>query len=67
MTAIFYGWGLGNFAHVRPAALPLFVVAGWAAMLLWSQPYVRRFAVGPAEWLWRSLVRAQPQKIRRSS
>ncbi|MEC7931769.1 MAG: DUF418 domain-containing protein, partial [Pseudomonadota bacterium] len=56
-----------NFAHVRPAALPLFVVAGWAAMLLWSQPYVRRFAVGPAEWLWRSLVRAQPQKIRRSS
>lgn len=67
MTAIFYGWGLGLFGHVRPALLPLFVVGAWAAMLLWSQPYATRFAMGPAEWLWRSLSHGAVQKIRRSS
>ncbi|WP_293983671.1 DUF418 domain-containing protein [Sphingobium sp.] len=66
MTAIFYGWGLGLFAHVRPAMLPLFVLAGWAVILLWSKPWADRFAFGPVEWLWRSLSSGQTQKIRRS-
>jgi uncharacterized protein len=66
MTALFYGWGLGLFGHVRPAALPLFVIGGWAAILLWSKPYADRFALGPAEWLWRSLINGRPQKIRKS-
>jgi uncharacterized protein len=35
-------------------------------MLAWSKPYAARFALGPAEWLWRSLIRGQPQKIRKS-
>lgn len=67
MTACFYGWGLGLFGHVRPALLPLFVLAAWAVMLGWSLPYAQRFALGPAEWLWRSLSRASSQKIRKSS
>jgi uncharacterized protein len=67
MTAIFYGWGLGLFAHVGHALLPFFVFAAWAVMLLWSQPYAARFAMGPAEWLWRSLSHGTVQKIRRSS
>ncbi|MFB0873672.1 MULTISPECIES: DUF418 domain-containing protein [unclassified Sphingobium] len=67
MTAIFYGWGLGLFASVRPALLPLFVLCGWAAMLLWSKPWADRFALGPVEWLWRSLSAGKVQKIRRSS
>ncbi|MFC3442067.1 DUF418 domain-containing protein [Sphingobium rhizovicinum] len=67
MTALFYGWGLGLFAYVRPALLPLFVLGGWAAMLAWSQPYAARFAMGPAEWIWRSLCHGRPQKIRKSS
>lgn len=66
MTAIFYGWGLGLFAHVPPAALLLFVLGGWLLILVWSKPYADRFALGPAEWLWRSLVRGRPQKIRKS-
>lgn len=66
MTFIFYGWGLGLFGHVRPALLPLFVLAGWALMLLWSKPWLTRFAMGPAEWVWRNLVRGQLQQIRRS-
>lgn len=65
MTAIFYGWGLGLFAHVRPAMLPLFVLGAWAVMLIWSPAWQKRFAIGPLEWLWRSLARGKMQKIRK--
>lgn len=56
MTFIFYGWGLGLFGSVRPAGQWLFVLGGWALMLGWSDPWLRRFRRGPLEWLWRSLV-----------
>jgi uncharacterized protein len=67
MCALFYGWGLGLFGYVPHRLLPLFVIAGWAIMLIWSPSWQRRFALGPAEWLWRSLARGQTQKIRNSS
>lgn len=66
MTFLFQGWGLGLFGTVRPAALLLFVLGGWAGMLLWSKPWLDRFAMGPAEWLWRSLARGKLQQIRRN-
>lgn len=66
MTGIFYGWGLGLFGTVRPAMLPLFVLGGWLIMLLWSKPWLDRFAMGPAEWLWRTLAKGQLQQIRKS-
>lgn len=67
MCALFYGWGLGLFAHVDLMFLPLFAMAIWCIMLIWSPRWERRFALGPAEWLWRSLYRRRPQKIRKSS
>ena len=65
MTTIFYGYGLGLFASVARPGLYLFCFGMWAAMLLWSQPWLARFHYGPLEWLWRSLSRGQLQKIRR--
>lgn len=56
MTFVFQGWGLGLFGRVGPAAQWLFVLAGWALMLAWSEPWLRRFRRGPVEWLWRSLI-----------
>ncbi|MCJ1962550.1 DUF418 domain-containing protein [Novosphingobium mangrovi (ex Hu et al. 2023)] len=56
MTAIFYGWGLGLFAHFGPAAQVPFVLLGWALMLGVSAPFLTGFRRGPLEWLWRSLV-----------
>ncbi|WP_022681244.1 DUF418 domain-containing protein [Sphingobium bisphenolivorans] len=67
MCAIFYGWGLGLFGHVAHAAMPIFVICGWIVMMVWSALWQRRFALGPAEWLWRSLARGETQKIRNSS
>ena len=65
MTSIFYGYGLGLFASIGRAPLYLFCFAMWAAMLLWSKPWLDRFHYGPFEWLWRSLARAKLQPMRR--
>lgn len=66
MTAIFQGWGLGLFGHISLAALPLFVLGGWALMLAWPVWWANHFAQGPLEWLWRSLARGKMQKIRKN-
>ena len=66
MTTIFYGYGLALFDSVPRAALYLFCFAMWAAMLLWSKPWLERFEYGPLEWLWRSLSRWQRQPMRRA-
>ncbi|MFT4025895.1 MAG: DUF418 domain-containing protein [Novosphingobium sp.] len=65
MTAAFYGWGLGLFGAVAPAAQWLFVLLGWALMLAWSKPWLARFAQGPLEWLWRSLTQWRFVALRR--
>ena len=67
MTTIFYGYGLGLFGHISRPSLWLFVFGAWAAMLLWSLPWLRRYHYGPLEWLWRSLARGERQPLRRSA
>lgn len=56
-TTIFYGYGLGWYGELSRAEVYLIVLAVWAAMLIWSKPWLERFAYGPLEWLWRSLAR----------
>ncbi|WP_379486995.1 DUF418 domain-containing protein [Novosphingobium soli] len=56
MTFAFYGWGLGLYGRVPEREQWLFVLGGWALMLGWSGPWLRRFRRGPLEWLWRCLV-----------
>jgi uncharacterized protein len=64
MTTIFYGYGLGLFGQVSRAGVYAFVIGSWALMLLWSKPWLDRFAYGPFEWAWRSLARGRAQAIR---
>ena len=59
MQAVFMAWGLGLFGRYGDAALWPFVVAAWAAMLLWSPLWLKRYRRGPLEWAWRSLVEKQ--------
>lgn len=65
MTTIFYGYGLGLFGSIGRLPLYLFCIGMWAAMLLWSKPWLDRFQYGPLEWLWRSLSRGQVQPMRK--
>jgi uncharacterized protein len=67
MTTIFYGYGLGLFGSIGRALLYLFCFGMWAAMLLWSKPWLDRFNYGPLEWLWRSLARGSLQPMRRTT
>jgi len=67
MTALFYGWGFGQFGRLSRIELWIPVVATWALMLLWSKPWLDRFRYGPFEWLWRSLARWQLQPMRREA
>ncbi|HVM39123.1 MAG TPA: DUF418 domain-containing protein [Sphingomicrobium sp.] len=65
VTFIFYGWGLGMFGELGRAQLYLLAPLVWALMLLWSKPWLDRFAYGPLEWAWRSLSRGRFQPMRR--
>lgn len=58
-TTVFYGYGFGLFARLDRAALLLCAIAGWAVMMLWSVLWRRYRRQGPAEWLWRRLVRGK--------
>ena len=41
------------------------VVLIWTLQLVWSQPWLERFTMGPFEWLWRVLTYRRIQPIRR--
>ena len=67
MTTIFYGYGLGLFGSVGRLPLYLFCFGMWAAMLLWSKPWLERYQYGPLEWLWRSLSRWRVQPMKKAA
>jgi uncharacterized protein len=63
-TLIFYGYGLGMFAKLRPLYwIPLALVI-YAAQIPFSKWWMARFQFGPAEWLWRSLTYGKAQPMR---
>ncbi|SNS18698.1 uncharacterized protein SAMN06295912_102172 [Sphingomonas laterariae] len=65
MTALFYGYGAGLYGTLGRFALLGVVAGAWLLMLLWSKPWLGRFAYGPLEWLWRSLARGKMQPMRK--
>jgi uncharacterized protein len=64
-VALFYGTFGGLYGQLSRGQVWLFVPVIWAAMLLWSQPWLERYNYGPMEWAWRSLSRGKPQPMRR--
>jgi uncharacterized protein len=62
---VFNGYGLGLFGQLGRLEAWLLAPVMWLLMLLWSKPWLDRFAYGPFEWLWRSLARRHLQPMRR--
>lgn len=50
---IFYGIGFGLYRSLSPWEFTGVAVAIFAAQILWSRLWLRHFAQGPMEWLWR--------------
>ena len=61
---IFYRTGLGLFGKVDRVGQLLIVFAIWTAQLVIAPIWLRHFAFGPLEWLWRSLTYWKPQRMR---
>jgi uncharacterized protein len=65
-TFVFYGFGLGLYGKASPLACYGIATAAWAVEVVWSRLWLRRFAFGPGEWLWRVLTYGRLLPIRRS-
>ncbi len=65
-TTLFYGYGFGLYGSLGRANLYGIVIAIWIMILLWSKPWLDRFAYGPLEWLWRGLSQGKfPPSLRK--
>ncbi|MGH8336731.1 MAG: DUF418 domain-containing protein, partial [Gammaproteobacteria bacterium] len=62
----FYGYGFGQLGKLGIAGMSLFGTLLFAALLLLSHLWLLAFRMGPAEWLWRSLIEGNVQPMLRS-
>ena len=53
---IFFGFGLGLYGKLPPAATLAVVLVVWIVQIVVSRWWLTRFRLGPAEWLWRSVA-----------
>ena len=65
MTTLFYSYGFALFGSLGVAQLMGVVAAVWVAQLALSALWLRWFATGPAEWLWRTLAYRRAEPFRR--
>ena len=55
-TTIFYGYGFGLFGKLGVAVGLLLAIIVYALQLYVSKLYIKRFSIGPVEWLLRKFV-----------
>jgi uncharacterized protein len=55
--------GLHYYDRLSSTAVALVAVGIWAVLLVVCPLWLRRFALGPAEWLWRSLTYGRVQTL----
>jgi len=66
LDLLFSGYGIG-LGKIRPVHGLTAALACFAAEVVFSTAWLRRFEFGPAEWLWRSLTYGQRQRMRRTA
>ncbi len=64
-TLVFYAYGLGLYGQLSAWQCTLFGVSLWSAEVLLSRLWLSRFALGPVEWLWRSVTYLRVLPMRR--
>ncbi|MBX9900880.1 MAG: DUF418 domain-containing protein [Burkholderiaceae bacterium] len=56
LTWIFYGYGLGQFNKMGEAKAFVLGCVIYLGQIVFSLMWLRRFQLGPLEWLWRSMM-----------
>jgi uncharacterized protein len=64
-TTLFYYYGFGLFGQFSASERVGVVLAVYAAQLVISPFWMKRFQFGPVEWVWRSVTYMRPQPMRR--
>lgn len=64
-VTIFYGYGFGYFGKVRALTATLIALAIFAGQIVLSNIWLRYFAYGPMEWIWRQLTYKKRLSLRR--
>lgn len=59
-ATIFSGFGLGLWGQLSLAGLWLTAAIVWAVEIAFAMFWLSRFAMGPFEWIWRSLTYGRP-------
>jgi uncharacterized protein len=62
---IFYGYGFGQFGKLRALSATLIALAIFLFQILLSALWLKYFAYGPMEWIWRRLTYRQRLNLRR--
>ncbi len=62
---IFFGYGLGWFAHMSVTAAFSVGVSVYVLQMIGSALWLQHFRFGPLEWLWRSLMYGRSQPMRK--
>jgi uncharacterized protein len=66
-TLLFYHYGLGWFDVLPRAWQLLLALLLFAAQVIFSHLWLRRFRFGPMEWLWRAMTYRQWPALRRGA
>jgi uncharacterized protein len=66
-TFVFYGWGLGLYNKVGPAAGAALGLALFGLQIPLSRWWLGRYRFGPLEWLWRTLTYGERQPFLRAT
>jgi uncharacterized protein len=61
---IFYGFGFGLYGRITGYQLYYVVAVMWALEIAWSGWWLKRFQIGPFEWVLRSFMYWRPQSWR---
>ncbi len=64
-TLFFYGYGLAMYGRISPWQGLLLSVGVWASEVVLARLWLSRFAIGPVEWLWRSITYLRWLPLRR--
>ena len=65
-TLFFYGYGLAMYGRISAWQGVLLSVAVWSIEVVLARAWLSRFALGPVEWLWRSITYLRVLPMRRA-